>query len=462
MTVSTDLSHAAAATPLVIVHSANYDAFLAHADARTRAWLAGTGFAGKPHTFALVPGEAGNIESVVVGTRNAHDPYALSHLPFALPAGDYRLATHHDALDDFSAALSWGLGCYQFAKYRSPRSTARLLVAANAGSARAQTILSATALVRDLVNTPTEDMGPAHLAEVACSLAKEFGGEFREWVGDELLANNFPAIHAVGRASHRPPRLIEIHWGDPAHPRIAIVGKGVCFDTGGLDIKGAEGMRHMKKDMGGGAHALGLARLIMELKLPVRLQMLIPAVENAIAGNAYRPGEIVATRKGINIEIGNTDAEGRVVLSDALALAAESRPQLIIDFATLTGAARVALGPELPATFANDDNWFAALASASASTQDPLWRMPLWQNYNDMIKSSIGDIVNTGGPQAGAVTAALFLEHFIPPGQAWIHVDLFAWNPKARPGRPEGGEAQTLRAVLSMLETKFASAGKSQ
>lgn len=455
MTVSTDLSHAATATPLVVIHAANYDAFLAHVDARARTWLSGSGFRGKPHTFALVPGEDGNIESVVVGVRHADDIHALSHLPFALPAGDYRVATHHDALDDFAACLSWGLGSYQFSKYRTARGTARLLVADNEASARAQTIVTTTTLVRDLVNTPTEDMGPAHMADVARKLAEEFGGEFREWVGDELLSGNFPAIHAVGRASHRPPRLIEIQWGNPAHPRIAIVGKGVCFDTGGLDIKGAEGMRHMKKDMGGGAHALGLARLVMALNLPVRLQMLVPAVENAIAGNAYRPGEIVDTRKGLNIEIGNTDAEGRVVLSDALALAAESKPQLIIDFATLTGAARVALGPELPATFANDDNWFAALAAASAKTQDPLWRMPLWQNYNDMIKSSIGDIINTGGPQAGAVTAALFLEHFIPAGQPWIHIDLFAWNPKARPGRPEGGEAQTLRAVLSMLETKY-------
>jgi len=298
-------------------------------------------------------------------------------------------------------------------------------------------------------------MGPQQLADIAQSLAKEFGGTFREWVGDELLANNFPAIHAVGRASHRPPRLIELTWGDEKHPRIAIVGKGVCFDTGGLNIKGADGMRQMKKDMGGGAHALGLARMIMAMKLPVRLQMLVPAVENAIAGNAYRPGEIVATRKGLAIEIGNTDAEGRVVLSDALTLAAESKPEMIIDFATLTGAARVALGPELPATFANDDALFDALNQASAATRDPLWRMPLWQNYNDMIKSRIGDIVNTGGPQAGAVTAALFLEHFVPREQKWIHIDLFAWTPKPSPGRPEGGEAQTLRATFAMLENKY-------
>jgi leucyl aminopeptidase len=321
---------------------------------------------------------------------------------------------------------------------------------------RAGKFLDAITLVRDLVNTPTEDMGPQHLANIARELAAEFNGSFHEWVGDELLTENFPAIHAVGRASHRPPRLIEIKWGQENHPRVAIVGKGVCFDTGGLDIKGAEGMRHMKKDMGGGAHALGVARLIMALELPVRLHMLIPAVENAISGNAYRPGEVVNTRKGIKIEIGNTDAEGRVVLSDALALACESNPRVVIDFATLTGAARVALGPELPALFANNDEWAAALLASSAKAQDPMWRMPLWQNYNEMIKSNIADIVNTGGPQAGAVTAALFLEHFVPREQAWLHLDLFAWNPKARPGQPEGGEAQSLRAVVEMLEAKFA------
>ena len=317
-------------------------------------------------------------------------------------------------------------------------------------------MFDAIALTRDLVNTPTEDMGPQHLSQVARQLANEFDGTFREIVGDDLLTENFPAIHAVGRASHRPPRLIEITWGDPSHPRVAVVGKGVCFDTGGLNIKGADGMRQMKKDMGGGAHALALARLIMQSKLPVLLHMLVPAVENAIAGNAYRPGEIVSTRAGLKIEIGNTDAEGRVVLSDALALAAESKPELIIDFATLTGAARVALGPELPATFANDDAWFNALQAAATAAQDPIWRMPLWQPYHDMIKSSIGDIVNTGGPQAGAVTAALFLERFIPQGQAWIHIDTFSWNLKPRPGRPDGGEAQSLRACFEMLKTKFA------
>ena len=316
-------------------------------------------------------------------------------------------------------------------------------------------IYAAVKLVRDLVNTPTEDMGPQHLFDVAQSLAKEFSATLNEWVGEDLLKHNFPAIHAVGRASHRPPRLIELTWGDSQHPRVAIVGKGVCFDTGGINLKGADGMRWMKKDMGGGAHALALARLIMAAKLPVHLHMLVPAVENAVSGNAYRPGEVVATRAGHTIEIGNTDAEGRVILADALAFAAEHKPDIIIDFATLTGAARVALGPELPAVFSNRDNWFSKLEAAGKSAQDPLWRLPLGLNYNAMIDSNIADLNNTGGPQAGAITAALFLEHFVPPQQAWIHIDQFSWNPRARPGRPEGGEAQTLRAVFGMLEAEY-------
>lgn len=455
--LATDLQRAQGATPLHLVKRENVATYLEKCDAATRAWLTTSQFNAKPHSFVLIPAADGHIAAVAVGFSDANDPYVLSHLPYALPTGDYVIASHHDQLEAESAALSWCLGEYEFHRYRTKRTPANLVVASSPAVIRAQQIAAAMSLVRDLVNTPTEDMGPEHLGQVAHTLAKEFGGRVREWVGDDLLKDNFPAIHAVGRASHRPPRLIELTWGDPSHPLVALVGKGVCFDTGGLDIKGAEGMRHMKKDMGGGAHALGVARLIMALNLPIRLQVLVPAVENAISGNAYRPGDIVPTRKGLQIEIGNTDAEGRVVLSDAIAFAAESKPVLLIDFATLTGAARVALGPELPATFANDDLWFDALARASTRTRDPLWRMPLWQPYNAMIKSSIGDIINTGGPQAGAVTAALFLEHFVPNDQPWIHIDLFAWNPKAKPGRPEGGEAQTLRAVVAMLEEKFKS-----
>lgn len=436
--------------PIIAIGASEYKKYLACTNEATRAWLTATDFRASPHTHALTPDASGGIAQVLVGIRDTGDIYAFSHLPFSLPPGRYSIANSENAV------LSWQLGSYQFTKYKKPkREPAILVVTPSPHIDRAQMAYAAVKLVRDLVNTPTEDMGPQHLANVAQSLAKEFSATFNEWVGEDLLKHNFPAIHAVGRASHRPPRLIELTWGNTQHPRVAIVGKGVCFDTGGINLKGADGMRWMKKDMGGGAHALALARLIMAAKLPVHLHMLVPAVENAVSGNAYRPGEVVATRAGHTIEIGNTDAEGRVILADALAFASEQKPDIIIDFATLTGAARVALGPELPAVLSNRDNWFSKLEAAGKSAQDPLWRLPLWQNYNAMIDSNIADLNNTGGPQAGAITAALFLEHFVPPQQAWIHIDQFSWNPRARPGRPEGGEAQTLRAVFGMLEAEY-------
>ena len=437
---------------LEAIATADFAHFLETANTQTRAWLAATGFTAKPYTTALVPNENGGLDKVLVGVKSADDVYAFSHLPLTLPLGRYALAAT-SIVSSATAFLSWQLGAYQFNRYKKlKREPATLIVTSSAQVTHTQQMVQAIQLVRDLVNTPTEDMGPQHLSDVAQQLANEFGAIFHEWVGDDLLKQNFPAIHAVGRASHRPPRLLELNWGDEKNPRIAIAGKGVCFDTGGLNIKGAEGMRWMKKDMGGAAHALALARLIMAANVPIRLHMLVPAVENAIAGNAYRPGEVVATRKGLNIEIGNTDAEGRVILSDALTYAAEFEPELIIDFATLTGAARVALGPELPATFCNNEAWFAKLNAASQAQQDPIWRMPLWQNYNAMINSNIADLNNTGGPQGGAITAALFLEHFVPRTQPWIHIDVFSWNPKSRPGRPEGGEAKSLRAVFAMLQ----------
>ncbi len=453
--LSFDPQHNSPTIPIHVVTPSTFAAFLNQTDNVTRAWLQSTNFKALPHHHCVIPTSSGEISSVVCCIKASDDIYALAHLPFALPKAIYAISNPNE-ISEYAAALSWLLGSYEFAKYKSSaKLAATLLTKESDETRRAVRTYTAICLTRDLVNTPTEDMGPEHLAKAALGLSKEFGATFREVVGEQLLEQNFPAIHAVGRASHRAPRLIELNWGDPNHPRIAVVGKGVCFDTGGLNIKGADGMRQMKKDMGGAAHALALARLVMECKLPVHLQLLIPAVENAISGNAYRPGEIVGTRAGLKIEIGNTDAEGRVILSDALAFAAESKPELVLDFATLTGAARVALGPELPATFANDDAWFAELDEASRATQDPIWRMPLWQPYNEMIKSNIGDIINTGGPQAGAVTAALFLERFIPPGQAWIHIDVFSWNPKSRPGRPDGGEAQSLRACFEMLRKRF-------
>ena len=312
-------------------------------------------------------------------------------------------------------------------------------------------IVDATFRVRDLVNTPTEDMGPEQLAGEVRDLAGRHGARYREWVGDELLASNFPTIHAVGRASHRAPRLAELTFGAADAPHLVLIGKGVCFDTGGLDIKPADGMRWMKKDMGGAAHAIALAELVMHAKLPVRLTLLVPAVENAIGGNAYRPGEVIRTRGGLTVEVDNTDAEGRLVLCDALAYAAEQKPDLILDFATLTGAARVALGPELPALFANRDELADALLAASRETRDPLWRLPLWRPYLAMLDSYIADFANAGGSRhAGAITAALYLERFVAEAQAWCHLDVYSWNDGEKPGRPRGGEAQGLRAYIDV------------
>jgi leucyl aminopeptidase len=328
--------------------------------------------------------------------------------------------------------------------------------------ARVERFAAAVARVRDLVNTPTEHMGPEQLAAATETLGAAHGARLRSIVGEELLAQNFPAIHAVGRASHRAPRLIELEWGDPAHPRVAIVGKGVCFDTGGLDLKPAEGMRWMKKDMGGAAHAIALAGLVMAEALPVRLQLLVPAVENAIGPDAFRPGEVIATRAGLSVEIDNTDAEGRVVLCDALAYAAESQPALMIDFATLTGAARIALGPELPALFANRDEDAARFQAAGRAVQDPVWPMPLWKPYGSMLDSIIADLANSGPSRmAGSITAALYLERFVPAAIPWLHLDTFAWNEIDRPGRPRGGEAQGMRAAFEFLRERFGAGASS-
>jgi leucyl aminopeptidase len=375
-------------------------------------------------------------------------------LPLKLPRARYQLGKGPVAIAADKAAFSWDLGGYQFTRYRKPkRKPADLQLDATARVKDALGMAEAVRLVRDLINTPAEDMGPQELSDATREQAERFGGEFDEWVGDDLLAQNFPAIHAVGRAAERPPRLLEVNWGNPRHPRVAIVGKGVCFDSGGLDIKTAEGMRLMKKDMGGAAHALALARLVMQRRLPLRLQLLIPAVENAISGNAFRPGDVVRTRKGLNIEVGNTDAEGRVILCDALAYAVEGKPRTLIDFATLTGAARVALGPELPVLFANDEKLASRLLARSEELDDPMWRLPLWRNYRRLFDSDVADINNSGrGGFAGAIVAALFLDHFVPESVAWAHFDVFSWNDVSRPGRPVGGEAQGLRAVLAALE----------
>jgi len=453
MSVITDKKAFEKAVPIAVTDAKRAPKLLASLGPTERRWAEASGFDGAPDSVCAIPDSKGNIARVLAGVRDADDPWALASLPQKLPRGRYALGKGPVAITPEKAVFAWDLGSYQFTRYkRGKRKPADLQVDGNVRVKESLEMAHAVRLVRDLVNTPTEDMGPEDLSDVAREQAERFGGRFDEWIGDELLAQNFPAIHAVGRAAARPPRLIEINWGNPRHPRVAIVGKGVCFDTGGLDIKTAEGMRLMKKDMGGAAHAIALARLIMQRELPVRLHMLVPAVENAIAGNAYRPGDVIRTRKGLNIEIGNTDAEGRVILCDALAYAVEQKPKTIVDFATLTGAARIALGPELPALFCNDEALAKRMLAASDETGDPMWRMPLWRNYRRLFDSDIADFNNSGRAGfAGSIVAALFLDYFVPEDIAWAHFDTYAWNDVSRPGRPLGGDAHGLRAVLQAI-----------
>jgi leucyl aminopeptidase len=453
----TDAASARTSTPLIAVDKETLDAVCAALGADARRWCAANGFAGESGRFVLVPGKDGAPAAVLAGC-DAHDAlFGLSSLPLRLPEGDYALDPRGLALDRANVALGWALGAYRFDRYRKPSRAPAQLVVDTATAASVRPIVDAAFRVRSLVNTPTEDMGPAELAAEISDLAGRFGAGYREWTGDDLLTANFPTIHAVGRASHRAPRLAELTHGPAGAPHLVLIGKGVCFDSGGLDIKTADGMRWMKKDMGGAAHAIALAGLVLEAKLPVRLTLLVPAVENSIAGNAYRPGEIIRTRSGLAVEVDNTDAEGRLVLCDALAYASEQKPDLILDFATLTGAARVALGPDLPALFANRDDIADALLAASNETRDPLWRLPLWRPYLALLDSHVADLANSGASRhAGAITAALYLERFVPEAQPWCHLDVYAWNDGDRPGKPRGGEAQGLRAYFAFLRRRYA------
>ena len=452
---------AASATPIHLVTRQTLDQHSAQLPEAARRWLRTSGFSGAPDSHALLPADNGGLQAVWAGVHDASHPWALATLPRALPPGRYRLASQSEgtlALDAQAAAFSWALGGYRFSRYKrqGAPALAELQLPTSPQARHGLLLAQAVASARDLINTPAEDMGPAELADAVLALAATHGAKVKQTLGDALLKANFPAIHAVGRAASRAPRLIELTWGSPKAPRLSIIGKGVCFDSGGLDIKSPEGMRQMKKDMGGAANAIALAGLVMSLKLNVSLQLLIPAVENAIAGNAYRPGDIVSTRAGLRVEIGNTDAEGRVILCDALAYACESKPALLIDLATLTGAARVALGGQLPALFSRDTPLARALMDDGLARHDPLWQLPLWAPYHAGIESDIADLVNTGrGPQAGAINAALFLADFVPEDVPWLHIDLFAWNDAARPGRPAGGEAQTLRTLLAHLQQRF-------
>lgn len=445
------VQHTDAALPLHVVDRARFGAWRDAQPAHVRGWLEAQGFDAAPATALVLPGADGAIAGAVLAVADALDPYAYGHGPHVLPARDWALATALPANELRALQLGWGLGAYRFSRYKAAvRAPARLL--AESLEPGVADVLAASVCVRDLVNTPTQHMGPDELENTVCELSERFGARIHVVSGDDLIAHNFPAIHAVGRASHRAPRLIRLDWGDAAHPHVAIVGKGVCFDTGGLDIKPADGMRNMKKDMGGAAHAIALAELVMAEALPLRITLLVPAVENAIGPDALRPGEVIATRSGLSVEIDNTDAEGRLILGDALVHAAEEAPALVLDFATLTGAARIALGPDLPALYANDDTLAARVLEHGATLRDPLWRMPLWKPYARYFTSTIADIANSGPSRmGGSITAALYLERFVPPAQKWLHVDVYSWNDADRPGRPAGGEAQGLRAMHALL-----------
>ena len=424
-----------------------------------RQFAAANDFTARPGKCLILPAPDGQISQVLYGleeeSSKSRDLFRPGALPGLLPPGVYRFANApHDVR---LATLAFALGSYRFGRYRKAEAPGvRLVPPDGIDVADIVRMAEAAALARDLINTPSNDMGPAELALAAEALAKRYGASFSSIVGDELLAQNFPLIHAVGMASTRAPRLIDIGWGDPGHPRVTLVGKGVCFDTGGLDLKPSSGMLIMKKDMGGAANVLALAQMVMDAKLKVRLRVLIPAVENAVAGNAFRPLDIFKSRKGPTVEIGNTDAEGRLVLADALALADEEKPDLLVDLGTLTGAARVALGPDLPPFYTNDETLAGDVATHAKQENDPLWRLPLWPAYDSWLDSKVADINNApSGGFAGSITCALFLQRFVSDTTRWLHVDIYGWTPSAKPARPEGGECQAARAIYKLLSQRY-------
>ena len=438
-------------SPIRIIEDKKYKKWFKGQSEFIRNWLKQSGFTGKGHQ--LIPGEDGQLSQVLMVVEDTKSVWQLSSLSSVLPKASFYLEGDGDQLS--AAALGWILGQYQFTGYKDAQEYATLFVDDENVVNEVTAIAKGVILTRDLVNTPASDMMPENLSEVMQKLASENNAVFSEIVGDDLLDQNFPTVHMVGRASCHAPRLLELTWGKESAPKLTLVGKGVCFDSGGLDLKPSSGMRLMKKDMGGAAHVLGLASVIMAKELPIRLQVLVPAVENAVAGNAFRPGDIVTTRKGLTVEIDNTDAEGRLILCDALAKADEDEPDLIIDFATLTGAARVALGLELPGFYSTDDTFATDLMSAGESEEDCVWRLPLHQPYASSLKGSISDLINCSTSRfGGSITAALYLQSFVEKS-SWVHFDVGAWNDRDRPGRPKGGEAMGLRAVLKALEKRY-------
>jgi leucyl aminopeptidase len=450
---------ATSAIPITFATKATWSTVSAALPTQARQFAQANGFAAKPGECLTLPAADGAIAHVVFGledeTTKWRDLFRPGQLPGLLPAGVYRFANApHDAR---LAALAFALGSYRFGRYRNNDArNVRLVPPEGVDVAELSRMAEAAALARDLINTPANDMGPEQLAAAAQQLANQYGANFACIVGDDLVQQNFPLIHAVGMASPRAPRLIDFIWGDPAHPKVTLVGKGVCFDTGGLDLKPSAGMLIMKKDMGGAANVLALASMVMDAKLKVRLRVLIPAVENAVAGNAFRPLDVFTSRKGITVEIGNTDAEGRLVLADALALADEEKPDLLIDLGTLTGAARVALGPDLPPFYTNDETLALDVAVHAKQENDPLWRLPLWPPYDSWLDSKVANINNApSGTFAGSITCALFLQRFVEAANHWLHVDIYGWTPSAKPGRPEGGECQAARAIYKLLSQRY-------
>ncbi|HUQ27530.1 MAG TPA: leucyl aminopeptidase family protein [Usitatibacter sp.] len=445
------------AIPIEPITRAQLPAWLAaHPDSRD--WISTLGFKAEPGSHAFLPDRKPSRARVLAAPTEGESVWAFAGLPMALPEGTYRLETKGDAQAQTDIALGWALGSYEFSRYRKPRrAPAKLAWPAKADRAEVERVVSSVGLARDLINTPCEDMGPEHLADAATTLANEFGAKVTTIVGDELLRKDYPTIHIVGRAAARAPRLVDIRWGKPDAPRVTLVGKGVCFDTGGLDLKPREGMLDMKKDMGGAAVMLGLARALMSANVPIRLRVLIPAVENSVSANAYRPLDIVRTRAGKTVEIGNTDAEGRLILCDALAEADREEPELLIDAATLTGAAKIALGPEVQALFCDDDEVARGLIDAGAAVGDPLWRLPIWRPYRKLIDGKCADLNNVApNGFAGSIIGALYLAEFVSKAKAWVHLDIMASNTSTRPGRPEGGEATGMRALYAYIRERYA------
>jgi leucyl aminopeptidase len=445
--------------PITPIHKARLSAWLKTQPKRLRAWVSGTGFTADTHEILFVPGRDGSPERVLAGIGRGGSYLAYAGLPTRLPKGRYTVDGKVERDEANALALGWAIGTYRFDRYKKKKKgeeLATLVWPEGSNRAEVRRVADAVFLVRDLINTPAADMGPAELAAAAKKLAKKHGAKCSVVTGEALLTRNYPTVYAVGKGSSRAPRLIDLRWGSGSRPRLTIVGKGVCFDSGGLDLKPASAMLLMKKDMGGAAHALGLAHLVMDSKLPVRLRVLIPAVENFVSGDSYRPLDVLTTRKGLTVEVGNTDAEGRLVLCDALAAANEEKPDLVLDFATLTGAARVALGTELPALFCNSDKVANAYLEAGIQVDDQLWRLPPHERYRRHLESRVADLNNvSSGRFGGAITAALFLSSFVDKKTPWAHLDLMAWNSDSRPGRPSGGEAMALRATYHFLTKRY-------